>query len=59
VEELLTAQELARLLKVSVHTLRAWRREGVGPPWIKVGRAIRYRRSDVERWLEQQAKDQE
>jgi excisionase family DNA binding protein len=55
VEELLTEKELASLLKVSARTLRAWRDAGEGPPAIKIGRrAIRYRRSDVERWLEQQ-----
>lgn len=26
-------------------------RKGQGPPFIKVGRLVRYRRSDVDAWL--------
>jgi hypothetical protein len=32
-------------------TLRKWRLNGIGPAWIRCGRAVRYRREDVERWL--------
>lgn len=28
------------------------RLEGTGPPYIKIGRSVRYRASDVEDWLE-------
>jgi excisionase family DNA binding protein len=59
VDELLTEQELAALLKVSVRTVRAWRIEGTGPPSLRIGRGVRYRRRDVDTWLEQQAEDRD
>jgi excisionase family DNA binding protein len=57
VDELLTEAELAKLLKVSVRTVRAWREKGTGPPALRLGRGVRYRRRDVDAWLEQQAED--
>jgi prophage regulatory protein len=51
-EEMLTEPEVARLLGVSLSTVKRLRASGEGPPVIKVGkRAIRYRRRDVEAWL--------
>jgi len=50
--QLLTQKETAKLLSISTKTLEAWRREGKGPPSIKVGGAIRYRRSDLERYID-------
>lgn len=45
--------EVAEMLLVSKACLRRWRMLGHGPRWIKVGkRLVRYRRHDVERWLE-------
>lgn len=43
------AQHLGDL---SHRTLEAWRLRGGGPIYIKVGRAVRYRRSDLEAWLD-------
>jgi excisionase family DNA binding protein len=54
VDEYLTEAEVAELLKVSVGTLRRWRREGTGPPSLRLGRGVRYRRRDVDRWAERQ-----
>ncbi|MFL5795413.1 MAG: helix-turn-helix transcriptional regulator [Actinomycetota bacterium] len=45
VDELLTEAELAQLLKVSVGTIRRWRAEGTGPPALRLGRGVRYRRA--------------
>jgi excisionase family DNA binding protein len=53
-ERLWTEQETAAYLNVAVGTLRRWRAEGSGPPALRVGRTIRYRRSDVDRWLERE-----
>lgn len=52
--ELLTPQEAADFLKLSVHTLSAWRsRPGSdGPTWIEAGGAIRYQQSDLLAWVE-------
>ncbi len=33
-------------------TLRKRRREGKGPPYIKIGRLVRYRQSDLDAFLE-------
>jgi predicted DNA-binding transcriptional regulator AlpA len=30
---------------------RAWRREGRGPAYIRVGRSIRYLQRDLDAWL--------
>jgi predicted site-specific integrase-resolvase len=53
-DEMLTPQELADELRVSVRTLRGWRDRGRGPRVTRVEGAIRYRRSDVDRWLAEQ-----
>jgi hypothetical protein len=54
-DELLTREEAAALLKVRPHSLACMRSEGRGPAVVKLsaGRsgAVRYRRSDIERWL--------
>ena len=52
---LLTPAQLAELLQVPLQTLYHWRTQGQGPRGFKVGRGIRYSRSEVERWIERQA----
>lgn len=49
-DKLLAEIQAADLLGMSSRTLQAWRGQGVGPPFIRAGRAIRYRRSDVMSW---------
>ena len=51
-EKLWTVDQLAEFAGVSVTTLYYWRWEGKGPKAIKVGRHLRYRESDIEKWLE-------
>ncbi len=53
-DKLLTEIQAADLLRMSSRTLQAWRGQGVGPPFIRAGRAIRYRRSDVLSWATEQ-----
>jgi len=55
--DLLTPQVLAEGLGVPVQTIYVWRTKGAGPRGIKVGRHLRYRRSDVEAWLDAQTDD--
>lgn len=56
---LYTPKEAAEYTGYSVRTLERWRREGGGPPFIrkngpkKRGR-IRYRKGDLDTWIEQQ-----
>lgn len=44
--------ELAKRLNVSVATVRRWRYEGGGPRFLKLGNLVRYRREDLDQWLE-------
>ena len=48
---LLTENDVADLLNLSVRTLQQWRVSGVGPRFIKIGRAVRYRRPDIDAWV--------
>jgi excisionase family DNA binding protein len=57
-DEFLTTEQLADYLHVAPQTLRQWRWQGSGPPGIKVGRRVLYRRSAVEAWLAEQADPQ-
>lgn len=48
---LLSEKLAARFLAVSQRTLQAWRMSGVGPDFVKMGRAVRYLQSDLENWI--------
>ena len=48
---LLRPHELSELLGVPVGTLANWRSARTGPPFVKVGRHVRYRTSDVDEWV--------
>lgn len=56
-EEFLTVQEVADLLKVPKATLYAWRSRGQGPRVAKLGKHLRYRRSDIDAWVDSLADD--
>ena len=53
-DELLTLPEVADLVRVPVATLRYWRHLGCGPRSFKVGRHVRYWRTDLVLWLTEQ-----
>ncbi len=44
-------EPLAAQLGVTTETLRRWRRQRQGPPFSKVGRAVRYFVPGIEPWL--------
>ncbi len=48
---LLTEEEVAKRLHVSLASVRRWRLERRGPQFIKVGALVRYRPDDLEAWL--------
>ena len=50
--QLLTEAEVVRRYRgaLSAGTLRNWRSQGVGPAYLRIGRAILYSREDLERW---------
>lgn len=50
--ELETQAEMAQWLGKSEAWLERGRWDGSGPPYVKVGRSVRYRRADVLAWLD-------
>ena len=48
---LLTAKEAAKVLKVSLSWLAKARMRGDGPPYIRIGRSIRYTEAAVVQWM--------
>ena len=53
VEPLLTTDQAAACLGTTKRTLEAWRYEGGGPVFVKLGgRMVRYRPSDLEAFVE-------
>lgn len=58
-DKLLTREEAAMYLGLKPQTLAIWHSQGRnGLRLIKVGRAVRYRLSDLERWLEERTETQ-
>jgi predicted DNA-binding transcriptional regulator AlpA len=52
--QLLSQRQVAVRLGVSARTIEGWRARGVGPPFLRLSaRAVRYRSSDLEQWLDQ------
>lgn len=51
-DELLNQSKVAKILGTTEKFLEARRTRGGGPAFVKVGRLVRYRKSDVDRWLE-------
>lgn len=49
-----STKDAARLLGLSTSTLEKWRffRTEDGPPFVRIGRACRYRLEDLKRWSE-------
>jgi excisionase family DNA binding protein len=47
-------KDLAEYLGVPEQTIYQWRTKGYGPPGRRVGKYVKYRVADVERWLESQ-----
>lgn len=56
-DRLISVDELADYLGVSVATLYQWRYRREGPPGFRVGRHVRYRWTDIEEWIEHQLLD--
>jgi|TARA_R110000824_G_scaffold30011_1_gene99185 predicted DNA-binding transcriptional regulator AlpA len=62
-DELMTLDEVAKYLRVQKQTLYAWRWKNYkftrGPKSMKVGRHVRYRRSDIDAWLDKHSEDRD
>ena len=54
-EELMTTQEVADYLRIKKQTLEAWRSKNINNiPYIKIATSVRYRRRDLEEWVQKQ-----
>lgn len=48
----LTQREVAELLRVPVRTVEDWRLTRSGPPWVKLGRHVRYEQDELLAWVQ-------
>jgi predicted site-specific integrase-resolvase len=48
---LVTEVEAADILRVSLTSIRRWRRQGRGPVYRKLNRAVRYRPDDLKDFI--------
>ena len=56
-EALLTTKDVARRLGISERTVYRWRRESLGPPFLRLSKAassIRYDAAKLEQWIDEQ-----
>jgi hypothetical protein len=49
--EYLTKEDLAAQLNRSIRSLDRWALNGDGPPYVRIGRRILYRREAILEWL--------
>lgn len=50
----MTPAEAAAYLSVPTRTLESWRYRRTGPRFVRLGRHVRYRQADLNRFVEQQ-----
>jgi len=57
-KELFSTREAAEYVGARPHTLETWRASGrYGIPFVKVGRLVKYRRADLDAWLQSRTVD--
>jgi hypothetical protein len=47
----LSEGQFAKEMSVTLRTIRRWRALGDGPPYAKIGRTVRYRKSTARAWM--------
>lgn len=50
-DDLAVPREVAAYLRTSIDVLAYWRHMGRGPAFVKLGRRVYYRWSDLESWV--------
>ena len=55
-DQLMTEKDVASLICISPRALQNWRLRGGGPEYIKIGRSVRYQRSDVMQFIDERKK---
>jgi predicted DNA-binding transcriptional regulator AlpA len=53
---LLSARDVAEVFGIGIRTLRRWRHEGRAPRPLKGKGPLRWRRADIDRWLEEHSR---
>ncbi|MGY2019363.1 helix-turn-helix transcriptional regulator [Nocardia gipuzkoensis] len=57
VREYMTTRDVSELTGIAEGTWRYWRHTGTGPASFRLGgKRVVYRRSEIERWIEEQEK---
>ena len=51
-DEIITANEVAKYLKIAKSTVYLWMKEQ-GLPFRKIGRSLRFKKSEVKQWFEE------
>ena len=51
-----TTEEAAEYLNLNARSMERWRTVGYGPAFIKLGRSVRYRRSSLDTFAQQQTR---
>ncbi|PJI42630.1 MAG: DNA-binding protein [Rhizobium sp.] len=54
-DHLISAEQAASILNISPSTLAKMRLSGVSPRFVKLGRRVAYKPSDIEAWIEAQS----
>lgn len=54
IEKLVNPKETAGQLGVQAQTLAIWRMTGRNLPYVKVGRSVKYKQSDITAYIERQ-----
>lgn len=49
----LNTRQASELTGIATVTLERWRVDGEGPPYVKLGRLVKYRRADLDEFMEQ------
>jgi excisionase family DNA binding protein len=52
-DEWIGIEQLAEEIGIPVRTIYGWRSRSEGPVGYRIGRHVRFRRADVDAWLEQ------
>jgi phage terminase Nu1 subunit (DNA packaging protein) len=52
-KDLLTKRQFAELFGVTLRTVDIWHQRGIAPRRFEIGKVRLYRRTDVERWIEE------
>lgn len=52
IDKMLTEQQVGQITGMSLAWFQMSRFKGTGIPYVKIGRSVRYRTSDVQRFIE-------